>query len=203
MRPLSWTVSGTSTPRSASHPGTALRRPVAATTMSAARRAVVEPDAGDDRRAVAVLGDEPVTRPVRMRTPGSAGPPAAAPTRRWCGGRSAPQVLVARPGLAEVGGQRQVQAAGGEQRVEHVGEALAQLHDEAGEEAVGLVDLRGAPPLGLERLLGVGPAGQRVALEHGDRVAGPAEGERRAQPADPAADDTTTVPAPTRATSVW
>ena len=61
---------------------------------------------------------------------------------------------------------------------------LAQLDEDAGEEAMGLVDLRRAPSFGLERLLGVGPGRERVALDHRDLVAGPAEGERQRQPAD-------------------
>ena len=76
-----------------------------------------------------------------------------------------------------------------EQRVEHVGEVLAQLDHDAGEEAVGLVHLRGAAPLGGERLLGVGVGRQRVALEHGHPVTGPPEGQRRAEPADARPDD--------------
>ena len=65
------------------------------------------------------------------------------------------QVLVARTGLAEVGVGRHGDAADGEQRLEHVGEALAQDDHDAGQEAVGLVHLLGAAPLGGEGGLGV------------------------------------------------
>jgi hypothetical protein len=54
---------------------------------------------------------------------------------------------------------------------------------------VGLVDLGGAPSLGEEGLLGIGGGGQGIALEEGDLVAGPPEGQRCGEPADAAPDD--------------
>ena len=61
--------------------------------------------------------------------------------------------------------------------------------DDAGEEAVGLVHLRGAAPLGGERLLGVGGGAAAGRARARSPVAGPAERQRGAQPADPSADD--------------
>ena len=88
------------------------------------------------------------------------------------------QVLVAglgSPRLAVVGIVMQPAAS---RCVEHVGEAVAQLDDEAGEEAVGLVHLRRAAPLGGEGGLGVGRGRQRVLLEQRDRMPGAGERER-------------------------
>ena len=74
------------------------------------------------------------------------------------------------------------------QRLEHVGEVLAQLDDEAGEEAVGLVDLLGAAAVGVERLLDVSGRGERIAFEQDHAVSGPSQCQRRAEPADARAD---------------
>ena len=147
----------------------------------------------------------PVTvAPVRKRTPGSARA-ARRSTHSKVVRRTIEhlEVFVARLRLAEVGGHRQDQAADRQQLVEDVGEVLAQLHEDAGEEPVGLVDLRRAPSLGLERLLGVGPRRERVALDDGDLVAGPAEGERERQPADPAAHHHDPFPHRHAAPRVW
>ena len=137
-------------------------------------------------------------RPSRRCGSSTAARPAprcAAPTRRWCAARRAPRGPRRRAGARRAPRScRAWCAAGGEQRVEHVGEVVAQLDHDAGEEAVGLVDLRGAAPLGDERLLGVGVGRERVALEHGDPVAGAAERERRGQATPPRHHDDATAP---------
>ena len=152
--------------------------------------AVLELHAGDHRRAVAVLGHEPGDGRAGEEADAGLGPgrPPQHPLEGGPAHDEHLEVLVARLRLAEVGGHRQDQAADRQQLVEDVGEVLAQLHEDAGEEPVGLVDLRRAPSFGLERLLGVGPRRERVALDHRDLVAGPPEGERERQPADAAAD---------------
>ena len=190
MRPLSWTVSGTSTPRAPSQPGHVAAQPGRShDRVGLEAGAVLELHAGDHRRAVAFLGDEPGDGRSGEEADAGLGPgrPPQHPLEGGPAHDEHLEVFVARLRLAELGGHRQDQAADRQQLVEDVGQVLAQLHEDAGEEPVGLVDLRRAPSLGLERLLGVGPHRQGVALDQRDLVAGPSEGERERQPADPTA----------------
>ena len=75
-------------------------------------------------------------------------------------------------------------ATGVVQLFEHVGEAVAQDHDDARQEAVGLVHLRRAATGRVERLLGVGGSRQRIALEQRDVMAGAVHRQRGTEAAD-------------------
>ena len=98
------------------------------------------------------------------------------------------EIGVARLWIAVVGDRRHRGAPRVEERLEHVGEPLAQLDHDPSEEAVGLVDLWGATALGRERRLGVSGDVERIGLEQHHRVPGPPERERGCQSPDPASD---------------
>ena len=206
ISPLSWIVSGTSTPIPYSHSGIGLRRPLASTTTSAvshvpsSRRtpptdgmpAVAQP------RSATGPGSRPLT-PVPVRTLdvrlGQDGL-AQQPLQRGAADDEDGEVLVAGLRIAEVVLRRHGDAPDVAQRLEDVGEVLAQLDDEAGEEAVGLVDLRGAAAVGVEGLLDVAGRGQGIAFEQDHGVSGPTQRQRRAEPGDAGADHDDAVTGP-------
>ena len=113
MRPLSWIVSGTSTPSSPSQPGDRAA-PAGGGDDEVGRRL---PCRRRGRTPVTTAGPSPApaapSEPLRPRrrcgssTPGSVGDrPAQHPLERRAAHDEHLQVLVARPGLAEVGGRR-------------------------------------------------------------------------------------------------
>jgi hypothetical protein len=99
------------------------------------------------------------------------------------------EVFVARAGVPERRRHRHRERAAGEQVRVDIGEAFAQHHLDAREEAVGLVHLGCAAPLGGEGGLRVGGRWERVALEDRHRGAGAGQTERGREPADPPTDD--------------
>ena len=154
--PHSTRSSTTATPCSASQPGIGVRRPVASTIRR--RRgdeAVVDADAAcvwRPRRWARRAGP----RPGGRRASGSRGvarPPAAAPTRTWCGGppmatrSSSPGCRTPAGTVAgRVAGQRQLAAPGLAQVVEHVGRLGREERPAPGEERVRVAGLGGGPP---------------------------------------------------------
>ncbi len=154
-------------------------------------RAVLEPDAGDGRAAVAGVGEEADDRRGgRDRHPrfGERGP-AQHPFEGGTAHDEHRQILVA--GLRFTERRRAVErvTARGHERVEHVGQVIAQFHDDPGKEAVGLMRLRRAGPLGTERGFGVCICGQRVPFEDRDGVARTSEHQGSCQPPDSPTDD--------------
>ena len=99
------------------------------------------------------------------------------------------EVLVARHGaavhaLGEHGDEVEWGRPGVEQRVEHVGVAVAQQVAQPGQECMGVAHLRRAPAVPVERAVRVGGEGRVVALDQHDLVSCPAGAQRDTQPGD-------------------
>ena len=190
-------------PWASSHAGTSPRRPVVATTRSAARTVP-----SSSRTPVTVgrpVGGRLAARRRRRRgratrsTPGLGEDRAAhdpleggAPARAACAGRRRPastaSVASSRvmPWSLRIGARLDAEVG---ERLQHVGEAVAQDRAGQAEEHVRVPHLRRARAVPVEGGLGVGGHRRVVALDERDAVAGAGERERGAEAADAGADD--------------
>ena len=180
--------SSRSTPSGRSQRGTAERRPSAATTRSASIVVAVArcTHAGDHGRlAVASSTTRARRRPCRRAASTRAVGQHDAAQHPLEGGAPAgerDQVVVAGPRVAvghldgQVVAEAHLGGAGGEQRVEHVGVAVAQQVAQPGQQRVRVAHLRRAPAVPLEGGVGVGRQRRGVALDQRDPVARPATG---------------------------